>query len=278
MNEGGKVPSAATPPASNIPSTLPNEKVRPQGRDRLQNPLPAGTDPRRCLPLFGSFFGGDTTNDVLQYYLRLRSRGQRRSRRRRRVRLDRRRRPVHGPHVGLDDPIFAGNTFRRSSFLATSGILPVDQFKQFDKPGRGAVRQAGRPVRPTHRNPVRYSQIADVSYKRPHPGGRRPGGWRVDDVLDVVRHRTSVGPPVVEARTPGGDDWTTLPDANGHTTTATGQSCPAGWVTLHPHLAHYQTFDGRGPARPPAPAAPGTPPAATCRLAAVEHRPLGVRR
>jgi hypothetical protein len=50
----------------------------------------------------------------------------------------------------------------------------------------------------------------------------------------------------VEARTPGGDDWTTLPDANGHTTTAIGQSCPAGWVTLHPHLAHYQTFDGVG--------------------------------
>ena len=50
----------------------------------------------------------------------------------------------------------------------------------------------------------------------------------------------------MEARTPGGDDWTTLPDANGHTTTATGQSCPAGWVTLHPQLAHYQTWDGVG--------------------------------
>ena len=48
----------------------------------------------------------------------------------------------------------------------------------------------------------------------------------------------------MEARTPGGDDWTTLPDANGHTTTATGLSCPAGWVELHPHLAHYQTWDG----------------------------------
>ena len=26
----------------------------------------------------------------------------------------------------------------------------------------------------------------------------------------------------VEARTPGGDDWTTLPDANGHTDTDAG--------------------------------------------------------
>src|SRR4029450_7231633 len=48
----------------------------------------------------------------------------------------------------------------------------------------------------------------------------------------------------VEARPPGGDNWTTLPDANGNTTTETGQSCPAGWVTLHPQLAHYQTWNG----------------------------------
>ena len=48
----------------------------------------------------------------------------------------------------------------------------------------------------------------------------------------------------VEARTAGGDDWTTLPDANGHTTQDTGDSCPEGWVDLHPQLAHYQTWDG----------------------------------
>ena len=46
----------------------------------------------------------------------------------------------------------------------------------------------------------------------------------------------------VEAHTPGSDsDWTTLPDLNGNTTTSTGQSCPAGWNTLHPQLDHYQT-------------------------------------
>jgi Immune inhibitor A-like, MAM domain len=47
----------------------------------------------------------------------------------------------------------------------------------------------------------------------------------------------------VEARTPGGDDWTTLPDANGHTTTSTGDSCPEGWRVLHPQLDHYQTLN-----------------------------------
>lgn len=47
----------------------------------------------------------------------------------------------------------------------------------------------------------------------------------------------------VEARTSGQDDWTTLPDANGHTSTTPGDSCTNGWVSLHPQLAHYQTYD-----------------------------------
>ena len=51
----------------------------------------------------------------------------------------------------------------------------------------------------------------------------------------------------VEARTAGGDDWTTLPDANGHTSNDTGDSCPAGWHELHPHLEHYQTLNAGEP-------------------------------
>ncbi|HKG10355.1 MAG TPA: hypothetical protein VKB07_07280, partial [Gaiellaceae bacterium] len=54
----------------------------------------------------------------------------------------------------------------------------------------------------------------------------------------------------------GQDDWTTLPDANGHTSQSTGPndpdlaSCPAGWRELHPWLDHYQTFDGTGACTP----------------------------
>jgi hypothetical protein len=48
----------------------------------------------------------------------------------------------------------------------------------------------------------------------------------------------------VEARTPGQDDWTTLPDLAGHTSQDTGASCPSGWGALHPQLAHYQTPAG----------------------------------
>jgi hypothetical protein len=48
----------------------------------------------------------------------------------------------------------------------------------------------------------------------------------------------------VEARTAGGTDWTTLPDVNGHTTQATGDSCAEGWTELHPQLTSYVTWDG----------------------------------
>ncbi|MEY2401724.1 MAG: hypothetical protein QOJ08_1835, partial [Ilumatobacteraceae bacterium] len=44
----------------------------------------------------------------------------------------------------------------------------------------------------------------------------------------------------VEAHTVDLDDWTTLPDANGHTSQDTGFSCPF-WHQLHPFLEHYQT-------------------------------------
>ena len=45
----------------------------------------------------------------------------------------------------------------------------------------------------------------------------------------------------VEAHTVGQNDWTTLPDKNGHTTNSVGQSCDIDWNTVHPFLDHYQT-------------------------------------
>ncbi|MET8148857.1 M1 family aminopeptidase [Actinoplanes sp. NPDC049668] len=44
----------------------------------------------------------------------------------------------------------------------------------------------------------------------------------------------------VEARTAGAQDWTTLPDANGHSTADTGAACLYA-PDLHPFLLHYLT-------------------------------------
>ena len=211
------------------------------------NPLPAGTDPRRCLPLFGSFFGGDTTNDVLQYYLggyvAVANDGHvGGAARSTRCGVDD---PFTGLTWGLDDPVFAGNTVRRSSFLATSGILPVDQFQQFESWAAARYDKPGGPFDPHTGTQYVYSQIADVSYKRltreiavPAAGGSMTF-WTSYDTEAEWDHL------FVEARTPGGDDWTTLPDANGHTTTERpARAAPRAGSTLHPQLAHYQTWDG----------------------------------
>ncbi len=245
MNEGGKVLFAGDSAGQQYTSAaVGNQLFDPKGEIAC-NPLPAGTDPRRCLPSFGSFGGGDTTNDVLQYYLggyvavandghdggvAFGSNG-----------VDD---PFTGLSWGLDDPIFGGNNFRRSSFLATSGVLPTDQFKQFDSWAAARYAKPGGPFDPHTGTQYVYSQIADVSYKRltreiavPAAGGSMTF-WTSYDTEAQWDHL------FVEARTPGGDDWTTLPEANGHTTTSTGQSCPAGWVELHPQLEHYQTWDG----------------------------------
>jgi hypothetical protein len=93
------------------------------------------------------------------------------------------------------------------------------------------------------------SQAANLSYKRlartisvPASGGEL-SFWIQRDTepnWDFV---------FVEARTAGGDDWTTLPDANGHTSADTGFSCPF-WLGLHPFLEHYQAENGDDPCLP----------------------------
>jgi hypothetical protein len=53
----------------------------------------------------------------------------------------------------------------------------------------------------------------------------------------------------VEVHTVGQDDWTTLADANGHTSQDVGFSCPF-WLGIHPFLGHYQSDDGQGSCLP----------------------------
>ena len=245
MNEGGKVLLAGEAAGQQYTNAaVGNQLYDPKGEIAC-NPLPPGTDPRRCLPSFGSFGGGDTTNDVVQYYLgaylEVASDG-----------LDENGAafdvvgvadPFAGIAWGLDDPTGI-NAIPRSSFIATSGVLPTDQFPQFDSTAAARYDKPGGPFAPHTGDQYVYSQLADVSYKRLSREVAVPAGggsltfWTSYDTEPEWDHL------FVEARTPGGDDWTTLPDANGHTTDETGQSCAAGWVTLHPQLAHYQTWDG----------------------------------
>jgi hypothetical protein len=97
-----------------------------------------------------------------------------------------------------------------------------------------------RPAEPRTGQRFAISQAAQPSYKRlarTVPGGGRLSFWVLRDTepgWDFV---------FVEAHRPGSDEWTTLPDRNGHTSADTGFACPL-WHELHPFLAHYQTATG----------------------------------
>ena len=155
---------------------------------------------------------------------------------------------VDNPFAGLDWALNGGDSADNqnftSSFVATSGLLPPDQFEQFEL-AVGAVGQAGWTVRTAPGEQYVHSQIADESYKRLTQEIAVPAGGGSMTFWTSYNTEAAGDHLFVEARTPGGDDWTTLPDANGHTTTETGDSRPEGWVELgHPQLAHYQTLDG----------------------------------
>lgn len=82
-----------------------------------------------------------------------------------------------------------------------------------------------------------YSQMADSAYQRlTRTIAVEPGGA----TLTFQANRDTEGAYdflFVEARTADGEDWTTLPDANGHTSQDAG-SC---LVWEHPFLDHYMT-------------------------------------
>jgi hypothetical protein len=87
------------------------------------------------------------------------------------------------------------------------------------------------------------SQQADSSYKRLSRQITVPAGAATVGSTITRDTEEDWDFAFVEVHTVGQDNWTTLPDLNGHTTQDTGFSCLA-WPDLHPFIAaHYQTID-----------------------------------
>jgi hypothetical protein len=242
MDEGGKVFYTGDWAGEQFTSTVGNQLYDPKGEGPCTT---SGYDPRRCLLLRGS---GDGTNDVLQYwfggYLAVPGDG-----------LDAAGNafgvngfgdPFAGLSWGLNGGDGAGNQGLTSSFIATSGVLPVDAFPQFASAPSARYDKPGGPFDPHTGDSYAYSQIADVTYKRlansvsvPAGGGELTFWTSYDTEIDWDYL-------AVEVQRPDGT-WTTLPEANGHTTQDTGLSCPAGWAAeLHPQLDAYQTLNADG--------------------------------
>jgi len=244
MDEGGRVLYTGKQAGQQYTgAVVGNQFYDPKGEVACR-PVDPSLDPRRCLLLRGSTNGGDQINDVLQYWfggmVQIAGDGQ----------SGATPFPINGignPFGGLAPwsltaPTGANST---SSFVTTSGLLPVNEYPQFESSASARWAKPGGPFSPHTGSRYVYSQIADVTYKRLTREIAVPAGG--GDLTFWTSYDTEPQWDflAVEARTAGGIDWTTLPDANGHTSQATGESCPeptsAGWRTLHPWLDHYQT-------------------------------------
>lgn len=140
-----------------------------------------------------------------------------------------------------------------ASWVVTSSVLDEGTFPQFAS-ARSArwLSDSGVPFEPVTGDWQMATNHDDVSYKRLATTVDLTAATTATLEFDTsYRTETDWDYLIVEAHTVGSDDWTTLPEANGHTGTDTGQSCPAGWADqLHPQLFHYQTLNGDGTCSP----------------------------
>lgn len=165
--------------------------------------------------------------------------------------------PLDGVSIDRNGADSAQNQASDSSFIATGDFLtvtdPAGSFPHLESwPAAEYLSGIAGPFDPHTGQSFAWSNRADEAYKRltrtitvPAEGASLSfwTSYNLELAFDYL---------VVEAHTVGQDNWTTLPDVNGHTTNdlSGDQSCPGGWSNpadaenlLHPFLTHYQTFD-----------------------------------
>ncbi|MEV1085952.1 M14 family zinc carboxypeptidase [Streptomyces sp. NPDC050211] len=135
------------------------------------------------------------------------------------------------------------------SYSVTSDTLPVDTHPQFESAGAGAYPGTVNPY-----GPYEGASMAAVTHS--------DYAWnRLTRTIDLTSVSASEKPTLrtrllwdteksydhalLEARTAGADDWTTLPEAGGATSTAAPAECDAGYfIQAHPALKRYLTLAG----------------------------------
>jgi murein tripeptide amidase MpaA len=167
--------------------------------------------------------------------------------------------PLDNWTATLNDPAqSAGNHsslgITTGTHLVTSSILEPETYPQFaSEQAADWVTAGDKPFDPHTGEWYMYSQNINEGYKRLRRTIDLSGlaSGQAADLSFFTSYNTEQDWDYVfvEAQTlardgSGNGDWTTLPDANGHTSNDTGASCPSGWSEeLHNHLRHYVTFD-----------------------------------
>ncbi len=168
--------------------------------------------------------------------------------------------PLTGLTFGFNGADTAQNQGNDSSFIATEDFLtvtdPADSFPQFASwPAAEYLSGLSGPFDPHTGTSFMWSDRADEAYKRLTRTITVPTGGATLSFWTSYNLELDFDYMIIEAHTVGDDDWTTLPDLNGHTSSdlSNDQSCPGGWSNpddaanvLHPFLTHYQTFNADG--------------------------------
>ncbi|MEU2832243.1 M14 family zinc carboxypeptidase [Streptomyces lavendulae] len=137
------------------------------------------------------------------------------------------------------------------AYTITSDSLPAAQFPQFKSAQAGQYAGVVNPYAPYAGTGMAAATHEDDDWKRltrtvdltkvtaaERPQLKMALNWNTEEGYDHA---------VLEARTAGGDDWTTLPDSGGLSSTTVPAECEAGFfVNDHPFLRHYLTLDAGG--------------------------------
>ncbi|MEU9013616.1 M14 family zinc carboxypeptidase [Streptomyces sp. NPDC048479] len=137
------------------------------------------------------------------------------------------------------------------AYTVTSDTLKPDQFPKFRSAPAGDFPGIRTPFEPAEGSWFAAAKHQDNAYMRlartvdlsGTAAGAKPS-LQFQLSYDTERGYDNV---IVEAHTVGQDDWTTLPDANGGTTTTVPVQCEEGfYVAGHPFLARYLTVADSG--------------------------------
>jgi hypothetical protein len=154
--------------------------------------------------------------------------------------------PLGSGSFTLNGTDSAANQDNLYSFLTTSSILPAATYPQFTSDP--VIKRDGPPAfDPKTGTHYAYTGQSSSAYMRltrtvdltsaTAPTLQFAASYDTEPNFDYV---------FVEAHTVGQDDWTTLPDLNGHTSNDTGAGCPDPdpfWLDENPFLRHYITRD-----------------------------------
>jgi hypothetical protein len=165
--------------------------------------------------------------------------------------------PLAGLTWGFNGPDSAQNQGSDSSFIATGDFLavtdPTHSFPHLESwPAVEYLSGIAGPFDPHTGQSFMWSARADEAYKRLTRTITVPAGGATLSFWTSYNLELDFDYMIVEAHTVGQDDWTTLADSNGHTSSdlSNDQACALGWSNpadpanlIHPFLTHYQTFD-----------------------------------